>query len=163
MFEAYGWPQTLTDEQILEKLVALNHERAEEEKRGHVRWLRPDYQIPRFGKKLDKMAAKEEGAQVTADLGLPEPGARKAPFPTDAVAQTAAIFAALAAARGTVTIADIAAGFRKSKNLERNISDVLASARSSRACRDQRRKNFRDKARGLKVADNGYGFPGSRP
>ena len=70
VFEAYGWPDTLTEEQILEKLVALNHERAAEERRGHVRWLQPDYQIPRFGKRLDKQAAKEEGAQIAAELGL---------------------------------------------------------------------------------------------
>ncbi len=32
------------EQQILARLVALNHERAAEEKRGHIRWLRPDYQ-----------------------------------------------------------------------------------------------------------------------
>lgn len=46
VFEAYGWPSDLTDEQILERLVALNHERAEEEKRGLIRWLRPEFQNP---------------------------------------------------------------------------------------------------------------------
>jgi hypothetical protein len=124
-FEAYGWPDTLTDEEILEKLVALNRERAEEEKRGHVRWLRPDYQVPRFGKKLDKQAAREE--QIAADLGLPEPGARKPSFPADAVGQTAAVFAALASMRGPVDVAAIASNFRKSKNLEASIEGVLAS------------------------------------
>ena len=44
VFEAYGWPVTLSDEEILERLVALNHERAEDEKRGLVRWLRPEFQ-----------------------------------------------------------------------------------------------------------------------
>jgi hypothetical protein len=125
VFEAYGWPQTLTDEEILEKLVALNHERAAEERRGHVRWLRPDYQIPRFGKALDKMAAKEE--QIEAALGIEEKGGRKGSFPADAVGQTAAVFAALAASTGAVTVADIAAGYRKSKNLESTIAGVLAS------------------------------------
>jgi hypothetical protein len=127
VFDAYGWPATLTDEQILEKLVALNHERAAEERRGHVRWLRPDYQIPRFGKQLDKQAAKEEGAQIVAPLDLGEAAARKTSFPTDAVGQTAAIFAALAAASGPVDVPAIAAGYRRSKNLEKAISDVLAS------------------------------------
>ena len=28
VFAAYGWPDTLTDEEILERLLALNHERA---------------------------------------------------------------------------------------------------------------------------------------
>ena len=33
------------------RLAALNHERAAEEAAGHISWLRPDYQIPRFRKK----------------------------------------------------------------------------------------------------------------
>ena len=40
---AYGWPADLSDEEILERLIALNRERAAEEAAGHVRWLRPDY------------------------------------------------------------------------------------------------------------------------
>jgi len=42
--DAYGWPYDLSDEQILERLVALNAERAAEERRGLVRWLRPEFQ-----------------------------------------------------------------------------------------------------------------------
>ena len=34
------------EQTILSRLVTLNHERAAEEKRGLVRWLRPDYQAP---------------------------------------------------------------------------------------------------------------------
>jgi hypothetical protein len=127
VFDAYGWPQTLTDEQVLEKLVALNHERAAEERRGHVRWLRPEYQIPRFGQKLDKQAAKEDGAQVTADLGLPEPGAKKPSFPSDAVAQTAAVFAVLAGTHQPIDAGSIAATFRKTKNLQKSVESVLGS------------------------------------
>lgn len=127
VFEAYGWPQSLSDEEILQKLLALNQERAAEEKRGHVRWLRRDYQIPRFGKDIDKMAAKEEGAQVAADLGLPEPSVRKPSFPANAVAQTAAVFGLLAAARGPVDAAGIAANFRRTRNLEETICNVLES------------------------------------
>lgn len=50
VFDAYGWPHDLTDEEILERLVALNHERAEEEKSGLIRWLRPEFQNPASGK-----------------------------------------------------------------------------------------------------------------
>ena len=50
--EAYGWPWPMEKEEILERLVALLDERVEEEQRGIVRWLRPDYQIPRFGADL---------------------------------------------------------------------------------------------------------------
>lgn len=44
VLEAYEWPVTLSDDEILERLVALNHERAAEKKRGLVRWLRPEFQ-----------------------------------------------------------------------------------------------------------------------
>jgi len=47
--EAYGWPWPLSRDEILERLVALHGERVAEERAGHVRWLRPEYQIPRFG------------------------------------------------------------------------------------------------------------------
>ena len=42
--EAYGWPVDIANEEILSRLVALNAERAEEEKNGQIRWLRPEYQ-----------------------------------------------------------------------------------------------------------------------
>jgi hypothetical protein len=44
VFAAYGWPANLPDDEILTRLVALNAERAREEKSGHIRWLRPDFQ-----------------------------------------------------------------------------------------------------------------------
>jgi type I restriction-modification system DNA methylase subunit len=50
---AYGWPADLPPSEIVARLVALNAELAAEEKAGHIRWLRPDYQIPRFGTKKD--------------------------------------------------------------------------------------------------------------
>ncbi len=46
VFDAYGWPHDLEDEEILQRLVDLNHERAEEESRGLIRWLRPEFQNP---------------------------------------------------------------------------------------------------------------------
>jgi len=49
VFDAYGWPHDLEDEEILQRLVDLNHERAEEESRGIIRWLRPEFQNPAHG------------------------------------------------------------------------------------------------------------------
>ncbi len=46
VFDAYGWDSTLSDEEILQHLVDLNAERAIEEAKGQVRWLRPEYQAP---------------------------------------------------------------------------------------------------------------------
>jgi hypothetical protein len=57
--DAYCWgPEwragMLGPSEIVARLVALNHERAAEEKAGKVRWLRPEYQEPRFGKKVEE-------------------------------------------------------------------------------------------------------------
>ena len=123
--EAYGWPADLSDEEILARLVALNKERAAEEKRGLVRWLRPDYQIPRFAKGVDKQAAKEEGAQVAAEL---IPAVEQKPsFPSGAVEQTAAVFAALATASEPLDANGLAAQFKRTRTTEKKIGEVLAS------------------------------------
>jgi hypothetical protein len=124
--EAYGWPADLSDDEILARLVALNKQRAEEEKRGLVRWLRPDYQIPRFAKGVDKQAAAEEGAQIAVALDLGEKG-QKPSFPTSAVEQTAAVFAALAAAAAPFDAKTLAAQFKRTKTTEKKIAAVLAS------------------------------------
>lgn len=42
--EAYGWPVDLPTEELLQRLFDLNQARAEEEKNGKIRWLRPEYQ-----------------------------------------------------------------------------------------------------------------------
>jgi hypothetical protein len=42
VFDAYGWPRTLSSEEILERLIALNTERAAAESSGLIRWLRPE-------------------------------------------------------------------------------------------------------------------------
>jgi hypothetical protein len=122
---AYSWPADLSSDEILSRLVALNKERSEEERRGLVRWLRPDYQVSRFAKGIDKQAAEEEGAQVAAELiGSVE---QKPSFPTGAVEQTAAIFAALAAATEALDAGGLAAQFKRTKATEKRVGEVLAS------------------------------------
>lgn len=119
-FEAYGWPADLTDEQILERLVALNKERAEEEKRGLVRWLRPDYQIPRFA----KGAAKEE--QVEADLDMPVAAAGKAPaWPAKLPDQIKLVREELMRASGPVSSGDVSRVFKGGKKRAEKVSELL--------------------------------------
>lgn len=88
VFDAYGWPHDLTDEQILERLVALNAERAEEERRGIIRWLRPEFQNP--------AGAKTEQQTTMAGIEVEEKEAeakQKAaiPWPKDLPSQIAAV------------------------------------------------------------------------
>lgn len=99
--EAYGWPWPMSTEEILERLVALHDERVEEEKRGLVRWLRPEYQVPRFGaaEQPAKLALVEapapKGKKVKKQRTEPlEPAA--VVWPSTAVDQLTLIGAALA-------------------------------------------------------------------
>jgi hypothetical protein len=64
---AYGWPANLPEEEILERLVALNKERAAEEARGLVRWLRPKYQNPQGTQQTEiGLSTKTKVAKATA-------------------------------------------------------------------------------------------------
>ena len=89
--DAYGWPVDLTDEQILERLVALNQQRAEEERRGLIRWLRPEFQNPE-GRTQQAIAAGEIETPTTAKKAE----AAKRPWPKSLSAQAAAVQTALA-------------------------------------------------------------------
>lgn len=78
VFDAYGWPHDLSDEEILERLVALNHERAEEEAQGKIRWLRPEFQDPNYQKKQQAKLALPADATGT-DRKSPLPGGGEGP------------------------------------------------------------------------------------
>jgi hypothetical protein len=123
--DAYGWPVDLPEEEVLANLVALNRERAKEEKRGLVRWLRPDYQIPRFG------SEKEKAKQLEADFGIATPPAEKAgpkpTFPPDDIAQTGLVMNALISTSGALDAGSIAASFKQGRKVMPAISSVLVS------------------------------------
>ncbi|MCB4771059.1 class I SAM-dependent DNA methyltransferase [Ancylobacter sp. Lp-2] len=124
VFDAYGWPRGLSDEDIIARLVALNKERAEEEARGLIRWLRPDYQKARAGIIATVKPTEEQGNMALVVEAAKE---QKPPFPAGEVERTAAIMAALANASGLVSAASIAAGFRQGKRAEPQVLATLAS------------------------------------
>jgi hypothetical protein len=67
--EAYGWATDLSDEEILERLVALNKQRTAEEAKGEIKWLRPDFQKPGYvAPKEQKTLALPETAVATAEI-----------------------------------------------------------------------------------------------
>jgi hypothetical protein len=124
--DAYGWPADLGDNDILARLVALNRERAQEEANGLVRWLRPDYQIPRFGTAQQKARLNLEGGAMRAPQAVPAEGPKPA-FPTDDAAQTAAVMAALASASVPLDAAALAARFRQGRRIAPKVAAVLGA------------------------------------
>jgi hypothetical protein len=65
---AYGWPAGLPDAELLSRLVQLNHERAQEEAAGTVRYLRPAYQAP--GQQLTALSTEALAQQMQAVRGV---------------------------------------------------------------------------------------------
>ena len=103
------------DEAILERLVALNAERAAEEARGLVRWLRPEFQNPQARPAdaatpqqavLDTGTGDEDdAAPAAAAMGKP------LPWPKDTVEQVRAIADLLAASPAPLSIEEIGTRF----------------------------------------------------
>ncbi len=122
--QAYGWPADLAAEEVLARLVALNKARAQEEARGLVQWLRPEYQIPRFGSATDKAELDLVGG--AAAPGLPAAGPKPG-FPADDVAQTAAIMATLAAAPRPLDAIMLSSAFKQGRRIAPKVDATLAA------------------------------------
>ncbi len=152
-FEAYGWAdlapalvgrpgattpsphktpeQEEAEEELLARLVALNRERAEEERRGTVRWLRPDYQIPKLGHKA-------KGAQVEADLTAPEATKGKPSWPREELARVRALRDMLDRAAAPAGAAALSEAFkgkdspRRRKAVEKTLETLAAAGAAQR-------------------------------
>ena len=121
------------DEAILERLVVLNAERAAEEARGLVRWLRPEFQNPqgRAGQGRPSAAGTGCAGAAAAEAPLPAQGTLDArtdeasddsdmtaptaskplPWPKDAVDQVRAVAELLAASPMPLSLDDIGRRF----------------------------------------------------
>lgn len=99
------------DEAVLERLVALNAERAAEEARGLVRWLRPDFQNPQSAPRQAEIDTGEDAADADETAPAVAVAAKPQPWPKDAVAQVRAVADVLAGSPVALSLDDIAARF----------------------------------------------------
>jgi hypothetical protein len=115
VFAAYGWPADLSDDELLSRLVALNRERAEEEWRGRIRWLRSDFQA---GIRAAPAQREIEIAEsVAADI-------RQA-WPRELAEQFKAVRTALASQREPAAPEQVAAHFVRARR--DRVAEVLAT------------------------------------
>ena len=121
VFDAYGWPADLTDEQILERLVALNAERVEEEKKGLIRWLRPDFQAPKSA------APSTQGtlAETDDDPTVATVAAASSVWPKKLADRIAAIRDRVRKPGATWSVDDVAGSFKGAK--KKDVEAVLES------------------------------------
>jgi hypothetical protein len=115
--------QAEAEEQLLVRLVELNIQRADEETRGQIRWLRPDYQNP---------SAQAMPKQVEAELDTESEGstapaakAKKIAWPKGMREQIAAVRSALSS--NAMTPEAIAANFKEPKKTSPLIIEALAA------------------------------------
>jgi hypothetical protein len=104
---------------ILDRLVTLNAQRAEEERNGHIRWLRPEYQAPnevRTQTVIEGVGESEEIAIAPAEVKT---------FPKQPKDQLAAIRDLLRTSNNPWTIAQIAAQFKNGGKNKSAISENL--------------------------------------
>ncbi|MCU0785525.1 MAG: hypothetical protein MUF81_16040, partial [Verrucomicrobia bacterium] len=118
------------DEIILERLVALNHERAEEEKRGLIRWLRPEFQNPggvsAASPTLELDDDDDQEAAPSPHTGrrpVPQELQPKQAWPKALSEQVEAVRRALEVAAVAVTAADLAARFQRAD--KKRIAEIL--------------------------------------
>ena len=84
-------------------------------------WLRPEYQIPRFGTALQKLDLMGEMNEATAA----EVATRRG-FPANEVEQTAEVMAVLASATAPLGAGDILQRFKSGKTVRPKVDAVLA-------------------------------------
>jgi len=108
---AYGWEPAISDEETLLRLVALNRVRAEEERGGLVRWLRPDYQHPQ-GTAQGALDMKDAEATRPVAAGGSQ---AKSIFPANLAEQARAVRGALVSCSGVVTAAQLAKSFQRAR------------------------------------------------
>ncbi len=83
--------------------------------------------LPEGARRRDRSEEGAGGEQLEAALVAAATKAQKPYFPSDPVAQTAAVMAALAGAKGPIDARTLAAGFRQGKRVEKTIGATLLS------------------------------------
>jgi len=127
VFDAYGWPHDLTDEQILERLVALNAERAEEERKGIIRWLRPEFQNAAGAAQQTELETETPEAEEETAAAPKKEKAKvaKQPWPTKLKERLEAVHNLLRDAGAPLPLAQVTGAFKAAKPAD--VEEILES------------------------------------
>jgi hypothetical protein len=113
------------DETLLERLVALNSERADEEKRGIVRWLRPEYQNKQGADADAAVISVQSEMDVDAEADIAVVIAEKLPWPKGDIEQVKAVIEVLAASKSLLDVDAIAAHFTGKGAWKKRLPSIL--------------------------------------
>ncbi len=147
VFAAYGWndladklvglpgattplpdksdAQAAAEEELLQRLVDLNAQRAAEEANGHIRWLRPEYQNPDHQKESSIITQTQTELDVESDTetSVASAKAKKIKWPKQMREQVAAVRTALEV--GELSAEAVNAQFSGRHKVANEISNVL--------------------------------------
>ena len=138
VFAAYGWPANMTDAEILERLVKLNTERAAEEVRGVIHWLRPEYQAK--GQQEIKLEAKPAKKTKTKPA-TPAKRMGKLAWPGGMAERVQTVETALHAAGAAVAPEDLAKQFARAK--PKDVAEILKTLETLGRARSAGEGKFR--------------------
>jgi hypothetical protein len=145
VFAAYGWSdlaavlvgrpgattplpdkpadQAEAEEELLTRLVALNAERAAEEARGLVRWLRPEFQNSAQARAPVQAEIDTEPEETAA--AVVAVSTQKRPWPTSLPDQVRTVAEVLAQAKQPLTVDELAARFTGRGPWKKRLPQVL--------------------------------------
>lgn len=89
-------------------------------------WLRPEYQIPRFGSDAERKQLEADFGDEEQKLAAAAKSA-KPTFPSDPVEQVAAVMAALAASEGQISAVVLSQSFKQGRKVEARMAATLSS------------------------------------
>lgn len=115
---SYGWPESMSDEEMLARLVILNKRRAAGEAKGIVRWLRPDFSAPGSTREVPGSLDLGETGPAPASAGL-------IPWPKLLSEQVTAVAGVLASVQGPIHSRDVARAFESKR--AKTVEPVLAA------------------------------------
>jgi hypothetical protein len=121
-----------SDEEILQRLVAFNAERAAEEQRGLIRWLRPEFQCREPAGVQQQLAiseeVKEKGEVAVQGKEKKDTAAKKLPWPKSQAERTKAIQTLLAKQTQPITPEQLARRFQRAR--EDSVAVILEALAS---------------------------------
>ena len=148
---AYGLASNISNDALLAHLVALNAQRAEEEKTGKVRWLRPEFQNPAFKSAANALSNQELPAHIsislqadlipkndpkTAKIGKKDTKPAPNSWPSSLPLQVSAVAQLLGSVVAAMSLSDIEASFKGQgpwkKGLPRILETLEALGRARR-------------------------------
>lgn len=131
MLAAYGLPEGTAGDALLEPLVRLNAQRAQQEAQGQVYWLRPDFQNPQKIPQNQELPALdiqalEPDSDVEKSLSKQEQSAHP-PWPATLPEQVRAVADLLSASKTPLPLAAIEARFKGRGPWKRGLPTLLST------------------------------------